>query len=119
VKLAKLLNPMRSGPTAVAEANQTALRPLQKNERTVEARSAILDLCKDALEFTLVLRGLKDKYAIHIPEAQTALIPAEANSRPFFKDDKSDHDRESQKVAFTISGALFKYPESNPEKRLV
>jgi len=122
IKLATFLNALGSsppGPKGVAEVIQTALRPLEKTAKTVEAREALLDLCKDALEFALALRGLKDKYVIHIPEAQTDLIPAEANRRLSFKGETRDHDPESQTIAFTIYGGLFKYPESNPEKCVV
>jgi hypothetical protein len=56
---------------------------------------------------------------IHIPAPGTVLIPEEAMPRLSARNVRGSDAMESKTVAFTIAGALGKFLEYDPKKRLI
>lgn len=75
-------------------------------------------LCTDAYDLTLLLRGCKDVYRCEFPTEGKALNTEDAE--PQGEEKKSTKEKvEGEIVAFSLSGALVRYPEHNPEERIV
>lgn len=77
-------------------------------------------LCRDAFNLTLLLRGTKDSYRIEFPEAGSNFDPEDVEPQAWEGcKHQSGISSEKATIAFSLSGALVKYPEHSPKERLV
>jgi hypothetical protein len=127
MKCAKWLRSESSRPKNVAERIFDFMLPaLVHRHRKDKASSKkieddvfdlILKLCTTVFNLALILRSCKDDYRCEFPEPRTELNLDE--SEPQDSEEAKPKRLETNFVAFTLSGALVKYPELNPEERLV
>lgn len=82
-----------------------------------ELFARLLQQCKDALAFTMLLRSSKDLYRCEFPRPGSRLTEDSLvqDEEPF----EGSNLLTDQDIAFAMSSALIKYPEKHPEKRLV
>lgn len=84
----------------------------------LELRELLGRLCKDALSFTLLLRGCRDTYQCMCPAVGSRVDEEEAE--PQSQEGSRGADTEGQTVvACVIFGMLEKYSEHSPSEALV
>jgi len=68
----------------------------------------------------MLLRGSKDSYKIEFPEIGSKLDPDDAEPQAWEGcTGQSSLDSEQGVIAFSLSGALVKYPEHSPKEKLI
>jgi hypothetical protein len=106
-----LLRPLRTIHTDKAQ-NDAELAGIKKQ---------LAQISQDACSLVLLLRSSKDTYACEFPEEgkPVNIEEAEAVDREGVqrKDDKEENSEDI--VVFALSGALVRYPQHNPQERIV
>lgn len=114
----------------VAQYMQGAMAPVVKvyssesssTKADVELRELYLSLCRDAFNFTLLLRRCRDLYKCESPMPDTKLVSNDADAQdrePSLNGTIEHSNSDDRDIAFVLFGALVKYPELDPEARLV
>jgi hypothetical protein len=128
IKCASLLKLKDETPNMAAQAIQDFMAPLRSQSQEDAAQTTnselyerLLRLCKDAFDFTLTLRGCKDMYRCEFPKADK-LDPQESEAHARERrmgGTPGSLGTEEDRIAFSISSTLVKYPGGNLKKRLV
>ena len=126
MKCAGLFNSKSSAPEEVAQTIQELMRPLLLERSDWSAnvvndgiQKQLVNLCRGAYNFVLLVRRSKASYCCECPKVGSALVEddAEPQAREGPKDGEADE--KVVKVSRVLFGAFVKYPEDNRTKRIV
>jgi hypothetical protein len=126
IKCAGLFESKSSTPEEVAQRIQELMRPLllEGSDRSANVvnngiQKLLLDLCRDAYNFGLLVRHSKAAYCCEYPKVESALVEddAEPHACEGPKDGKADE--KVTKVARLHFGAFVKYLEDDRAERIV
>ncbi|PVH80872.1 hypothetical protein DL98DRAFT_515022 [Cadophora sp. DSE1049] len=120
---ASLLNLESSWPQEVADFIQEWMAPLWPRPLPAEGGMVPADelfvllekVCKEAFEFSLLVRSSNDRYLCELPDP---LSPFQDDSEAQSRQPCDDPSLTDETVAYAMSSALVKYPFTDPKRRV-
>jgi hypothetical protein len=84
-----------------------------------DIQKLLVDLCRDAYNFVLLVRRSKATYCCEFPKVDSALVDDDAEPQSCEGPKDGEAEEKVAKVSRVLFGALVKYPEGDRAERIV